>query len=113
MSGPGPAGRTDSGLAAGGPCGRAEGTSPLIVVLAAGQFGTGLVIENHVLLGGLIDSYADHGQALSILFLALTCHAVTVLLCSLGMQFCPARHALRHCLAFVWLQERAGGAGRQ
>src|SRR5262249_15233929 len=84
----------------GGRRGGAERTAPLVVVLAAGQFVLGFLVEEHVLLGRLVHSDGHHGQALEVLLLALVCHAVVVFLSPFGMQFAPAGNALGHKTLF-------------
>src|SRR5579862_3027739 len=74
----------------------AERTAPLIVILSAGQVVPGVLVEDQVLLRGLVHPDGHHGQALEILLLAVGCHAVVVLFGPLGMQLTPARYALRH-----------------
>src|SRR6516225_9720551 len=87
-------------LGAAGRCrglhGRAERPAALVVVLAAGEFFLGLLVQDHVLLGRLVHPDRDHRQALRVLFLALTRHAVVVLLRPLGMELPPAGYALLH-----------------
>src|SRR5262249_27905947 len=78
--------------------GRAEGPPPLVAVLAAGQVLAGALIQDHEFLGRLVHPHGDHGQALGVFLLALRGHAVVVLPRSFGMQFGPARNALRHYL---------------
>src|SRR5207344_3109521 len=78
--------------------GRAEGTPPLVAVLAAGQVLGGALIQDHELLGRFVHPHGDHGQALCVFLLALRGHAVVILLRSFGMQFGPARNTLRHYL---------------
>jgi hypothetical protein len=55
-----------------------------------------LVVEEQVLLGGLVDADGDQGQALEVFTLALGGHAVVVFFCPFGMQFAPAGNALGH-----------------
>ena len=76
--------------------GLAEGAAPLVVVLALGQLGLGVLVQQQVLLGRLVDPDRDHGQALEVLRLALRLHAVVVFPSPLGMQFIPAADALGH-----------------
>src|SRR5579859_7936879 len=78
--------------------GRAEVPAALIMVLARREVLAGAVVEDHEFLGRLVHPDGDHCQALGVLLLALARHAVVVLSRSLGMQFSPARYALRHHL---------------
>ena len=65
---------------------------PRAVILA------GALIKDHELVSRLVHSHGDYGEALGVFLLALRRHAVVVFLCSLRMQFGPARDALRHYL---------------
>src|SRR5580693_10192380 len=76
--------------------GRAERPAPLVVVLAAGDLFTGVLVQDHVLLSRLVHPDGDHRQALRVLLLALGRHAVVVLLGALGMEFPAAGNALIH-----------------
>src|SRR3984885_712480 len=79
-----------------GRAGAAEEAAPLIAVLAAGEVISGLLVEDHVLLGRLVHADRHHGQALGVLLLAFGRHAVVVLRRSFGMQLGAARYAVVH-----------------
>src|SRR5262249_3534815 len=74
----------------------AKRATALVMVFAAGQFLFGVLVQDHVLFGRLVDPHGDHGQALGVLLLALTRHAVVVLLGPFGMQLRAASNALVH-----------------
>ena len=82
--------------AARGPAGLAEGAAPLVVVLALSQFGLGVLVQQQVLLGRLVDPDRDHGQALEVLRLALRLQAVVIFLRPFRVEFIPAGDALGH-----------------
>ncbi|MGH3150929.1 MAG: hypothetical protein ACRDOB_09375, partial [Streptosporangiaceae bacterium] len=64
--------------------------------LAASQFVAGLLVQDQVLLGLLVDPDGDHSQGPEVFLLAFGGQAVVVFLSSVGMQFAPAGNALRH-----------------
>jgi hypothetical protein len=68
----------------------------LVAVFPAGEFFASAVIQNEEFLGRLVLADGDHGEAFCVYLLTLWCHAVTVFLGSLGVQFSPARNALSH-----------------
>src|SRR4029077_1448383 len=84
-----------------GRSGRTEGTTPLIPVLAVSQFFPGLIIEDEEFLPRLVHAHCHHSEALEVLLLTVSGHAVVVLLCPFRMQFGPARDALRHKPSFA------------
>src|SRR6516162_10077777 len=92
----GGAGSTGGGRGLGVRDGGAERAPPLVTVSAAREILGGALIQDHELIGGLVHPDGHHGQALGVFLLAFRSHAVVVFLCSLGMQFGPARDALRH-----------------
>ncbi len=71
--------------AGGARLGLAEGAAPLVVILAPGQVRLGVLVQQQVLLGRLVDPHGHHGQALEVLGLAFGLHAVVVFLRPLGM----------------------------
>src|SRR5262249_48928577 len=66
------------------------------MVLTAGQFLFGVLVQDHVLFGRFVDPYGDHCQALGVLLLALARLVVFVLLGSFGMPLSDPVYALVH-----------------
>src|SRR6516164_8376389 len=92
----GGAGSTGGGRGLGVRGGGAERAAPLVTVPTAREILGGALVQDHELIGGLVHPDGHHGQALGVFLLAFRSHAVVIFLCSLGMQFGPARDALRH-----------------
>jgi hypothetical protein len=62
------------------------------VILALSQVGPGVLVQQQVLLGRLVDPDGHHGQGLEVFRLALRLHAVVVFLSPLGMQLVAAAY---------------------